>query len=94
MSVSTCAQSSAIAPPARKARADMSAGGKPMVGNSAVAAVRRCCVSIEEVMEVGGALGIGTVHKGVVGGALAVRNWRARRVSARTGQRIVWPLRA
>ena len=58
-----------MAPPARRARAEMSAGAKPVIGKRIAAAFRKWEVRIAEVIGAGGASAGYRVHKGVSGKA-------------------------
>ena len=74
-----------MAPPARKARAEMSLGRKPRCG-SATAALRSVAVRMVDVTGLVVLAVVYTVHNVVVGGALCSRRCKTRRMSAATGQ--------
>ena len=82
-----------MAPPARRARAEIAEAGMPSSGKAA-AALRKVAVSWVAETALWLRRVVYTVHSVVVGGALCARRWRTRRMSAATGQVVECPLRA
>ena len=93
MSPSTLAHSSALAPAARRQRAETSVGRKPSAGPRKWTARRRVLVIREGVILAHWVGVIDTRANGVVSGARARRRWSMRRSMARTGQSWLQPLR-
>ena len=90
---STSAQSKAVAPPARRDRAETSFGVKPYWRPRRVVARRRAVV-MAEGETAASAAGRGQYEaSGVVGGAECRRRWTRRRAAAKTGQQSGSPLR-
>ena len=92
MSVSTSESRRAMAPPARRERADTSDGRKPRSVPRNFTVCRRCLVMSDGVTE-RVPDGVKTRARGVDGGAPRARRWTTRRIIARVGQQKWWPLR-